>query len=164
MNSIVQTDRCTQTHAHIRMHAYAYKHKFLNVSVPLPFFVKKTTLTLLSSPLLHAERHALQAQLNLVPTERPYSVSLASLCRTGSPKPIKTSVAMHVTVLSMCSVQEKTWVIVPCLKKRGGGEYSAAIDLQSVWQEGRKTTRKDRVWCQSRHNLFHPFDFHVSRC
>jgi hypothetical protein len=87
---------------------------------PSLFLLKKTTLTLLSSPLLHAERHALQAQLNLVPTERPYSVSLASLCRTGSPKPIKTSVAMHVTVLSMCRVQEKTCVIVPCLKKEGG--------------------------------------------
>ena len=118
MKFIVQTDQYTQTNTRTHMHARirTQTHVPECLCPPLPFL--KTTLTLLFSPFLHAQRHAWQAQLNRDPTERPNCISLASLCRTGSPKPIKTSVAMHVTVLSMCSVQDKTCVIVPCSGKK----------------------------------------------
>lgn len=116
MKFIVQTDQYTQTNTRTHMHAHIRTQAQVPECLcpPLPPFFLKTTLTLLFSPFLHAQRHAWQTQFNRDPTERPNSISLASLCRTGSPKPIKTSVAMHVTVLSMCSVQDKTCVIVPC--------------------------------------------------
>jgi len=44
-----------------------------------PLFYFLTTLTPLRSPSLHAQRYAWQAQLNRDPTERPYSISLASV-------------------------------------------------------------------------------------
>lgn len=164
MKFIVQTDRYTQTNTRTHMHARIRTQAQVPECLcpPLSFF--KTTLTLLFSPFLHAQRHAWQAQLNRDPTERPNSISLASLCRTGSPKPIKTSVAMHVTVLSMCSVQDKTCVIVPCSEKKVEGDSLQPLIYSHYDSREEKPSERIAFDVKAGTNLFHLLDFHVSRC
>jgi hypothetical protein len=114
--------------ARTRMQAYAYKHKSPNVSVPLSlFFFLKTTLTLLLSPLLHAERPALQAPFYLVPTERPYSTSLAPCVELVLPNQSKPQLLCTSSYWA-CVVHKTRLVLLYRARKkrervgRGGGD------------------------------------------
>jgi hypothetical protein len=105
--------------------AHAYKHKFLSVSSPS--LVLKTTLTLFISfsPLLHTELHALQA-MNCTPSPPSDPSIIPSFSvQNWLTQTNQNPVAIHVTVSSMCSVQDKTCVIVLSFIKRKamrGGE------------------------------------------
>jgi hypothetical protein len=67
-------------------------------------------------------------------------VRLAGLFSIGSCYPIKLSAAMHVTVSSMCSVQDKTSVIV-LYSKKGEGMFSSHRSAISIVVERENTVK-----------------------